>query len=523
MAREQVLPSPGGRAADDHAGMSRRPVRPGFLLALGAAVASAALFFFGTGLHPWWWLTWLAPFPVLLVAPRVRAWPAFATAALAWLLGSLNLWQQARVVGIPTGVVLVMLIVPACVFGLVVLLFRAWVRRGALGRASLAFPTAWVAYELLLSAGSPDGTYPNMGYTQADCLPVLQVASLVGIWGTSYCVFLLPATAGALLSPQGSRGQKMKLAAVVGALLVAVLVYGSWRLADQGGPVQAVTVGLVATDAGNTFPDLFPQDDESALKLFGRYVEELERTVPGGVQVIVLPEKIARVSDDGIQGLDALMAAAAARANATIVVGVDRGSATRRSNEARVYRPDGTIAAVYVKHHLLLPLEGADQPGADIAVVAGPSGLWGVEICKDMDFPALSRRYGAEGVGLLLAPAWDFGQDGWLHSRMAVLRGVESGFTVVRVAKQGLLTVSDDRGRVLAQQDSGAAPFATLVATAPVRHDDTPYLRGGDWFGWANAVGLLVMVGSLWFTRSGGRQPGAGTPPVQPRVGISTV
>ena len=51
---------------------------------------------------------------------------------------------------------------------------------------------------------------------------------------------------------------------------------------------------------------------------------------------------------------------------------------------------------------------------------------------------------------LLLVPAWDFDVDGWLHGRMAILRGVESGFSIVRAPKQGILTVTDDRGRVLA-------------------------------------------------------------------------
>jgi apolipoprotein N-acyltransferase len=120
-----------------------------------------------------------------------------------------------------------------------------------------------------------------------------------------------------------------------------------------------------------------------------------------------------------------------------------------------------------------------------------------MQICKDMDFPALSREYGAKRVGLLLVPAWDFTLDAWLHDRMAVLRGVESGFTIARAAKQGLLTVSDDRGRILAQQDAATVPFASLVATAPVRHDDTLYTRFGDWFAWLNVATLgLLLAGA---------------------------
>jgi apolipoprotein N-acyltransferase len=102
-------------------------------------------------------------------------------------------------------------------------------------------------------------------------------------------------------------------------------------------------------------------------------------------------------------------------------------------------------------------------------------------------------------VGLLLVPAWDFTLDGWLHGRMAIMRGVESGFTIARAAKQGLLTLSDDRGRILGQQDAATARFASLVATAPVRHADTLYARWGDWFAWLNAAGLIVIL----FSRAG--------------------
>jgi apolipoprotein N-acyltransferase len=117
-----------------------------------------------------------------------------------------------------------------------------------------------------------------------------------------------------------------------------------------------------------------------------------------------------------------------------------------------------------------------------------------------MDFPALSRQYGAKGVGLLLVPAWDFTLDGWLHGRMAVMRGVESGFTIARAAKQGLLTVSDDRGRILAQSDAATVHFASLVAAAPVHHDDTLYTRWGDWFAWLDVAAVIGLLVSLRFS-----------------------
>src|SRR5208337_2107849 len=156
---------------------------------------------------------------------------------------------------------------------------------------------------------------------------------------------------------------------------------------------------------------------------------------------------------------------------------LDRGTLTKRFNEARMYSANGALVATYDKHHMVPGFEDMDQPGTRITVLDQPSGVWGIQICMDMDFPRLSREYGAKGVGLLLEPAWDFNLDGWLHGRMAVMRGVESGFTIARAAKQGLLTVSDDRGRILAQQEAASVRFASLLATAPIRHDDTLYAR----------------------------------------------
>jgi apolipoprotein N-acyltransferase len=71
------------------------------------------------------------------------------------------------------------------------------------------------------------------------------------------------------------------------------------------------------------------------------------------------------------------------------------------------------------------------------------------------------------------------------------MRGVEDGFSLVRSAKTGFLTVSDSRGRIVAEVRSDAAPFATLIADVPSEHHQTLYLRWGDWFAWV-AVGMLL-------------------------------
>ena len=73
------------------------------------------------------------------------------------------------------------------------------------------------------------------------------------------------------------------------------------------------------------------------------------------------------------------------------------------------------------------------------------------------------------------------------------MRGVEGGFSIARSAKKSIIYATDDRGRVIAERDSGFVPFATVVAMVPVRHDATIYSRFGDWFAWID-LGLLIAL-----------------------------
>lgn len=460
-----------------------------------AALATGAALFWSTGLRPHWWLTWLAPLPVLLISSRLPRRRAFGVATAAWFLGSLNMWPYLlSVVSIPAPIVLLFSAVPGCVFGLAVLLFRRFILRGEVWRAAVSFPALWVTFEYLSNTASPHGTFPNLGYSQMDFVPIIQVTSVVGIWGITFCLLLLPAAIAAVLSRPGNTSRKQALAFAAGLFLALVIGWGFWRVLSAPLPGHSVRVGLIASGVDSSFP----HDDAAALSLLEEYAGKAAALAAEGAQVVLLPEKIARISDQSARHVDVLYAATSARARAMIVLGVDRGAPARRFNEARLYSSEGTLSAVYRKQHLVPGLEGAVQPGATIAALKQPSGMWGVQICKDMDFPTLSRRYGAEGVGLLLVPAWDFTLDGWLHSRMAVLRGVESGFSVVRAARQGMLTVSDSRGRVLAQRDATALGFAYLSASVPVRHERTLYVRWGDWFAWLNAAGLIGLLG--WYS-----------------------
>jgi apolipoprotein N-acyltransferase len=92
-------------------------------------------------------------------------------------------------------------------------------------------------------------------------------------------------------------------------------------------------------------------------------------------------------------------------------------------------------------------------------------------------------------------PAWDFYVDAWWASRVAGLRGVENGYSVVRASRESFLAVSDRYGHILAQKRSAKLPGASLLAALPLGPaTPTPYARFGDVFGWLCVAAAVPAV-----------------------------
>ena len=281
----------------------------------------------------------------------------------------------------------------------------------------------------------------------------------------------------------------LRIVATTVGVIAAVLIFGAARLAvTPGGPM--VTVGLVASDLrGNV--DVAGSGAETT-RLMESYAAETEALIGRGARVVVLPEKLGVVLDAENGSADPIFQQLADRTGATIVVGEVHVAGSAKYNQARIYQPHAEVLS-YDKQHMLPPFESYLTPGRSLVTLQKPTEGTGVAICKDMDFTPLSRKYGEAGMGLMLVPGWDFNADRNWHGHMAVMRGVEDGFSLVRAAKNGYLTVSDNRGRVVGEARSDAAPFATLIASVPAAHSGTLYLLLGDWFAWV-ACALLVVA-----------------------------
>jgi apolipoprotein N-acyltransferase len=445
-----------------------------------ALIASAVLFFLGTGLHPVWWVTWLAPLPVLLLAPRASARTTGSVAALAQLLGMSGYAHYAlAVLGVPVPLVAAICVVAAAVFAVVALEFRTLLMRGHTLLAVLGAGATWAAAEYLVAVLTPTGSNWTIANSQADNLPVLQIVSLTGPWGVAFVLLTTTAALAALTAPS-TTGTGRRRAGAVGMLVLAMtLAYGLVRLAPA--PAETVRVSVVAAPTVHDQPAADSPAGEALLAADLDWV----RTEAKRGQVVVFPEKDIHVEDATLPGVVARFAAAARERDVVLVLGVEHRSGAHLYNTALTFPRDGSAPLVYHKRYPVPGVEDAVTPGTAPGFLPGGDGRGGVAICADMGQVSLGREYGRAGVGLMAVPALDFYVDAWAQSRVQLLRGVENGFSVARAARQGYLTLSDDHGRVLAQAASSVSD-RTAAVTADLRSTGggTAYSRAGDWFAW---------------------------------------
>jgi apolipoprotein N-acyltransferase len=460
------------------------------MIAIVCTLLSAVGFYLSLGLGAEWWLAWIAPAPVLWLAfGDSKPGIAFAASWTAFALGTLNLLRAYGGI-LPVPVLAFYPLVPGLLFALAVMGSRRV--RQALGAiaAMLAFAALWTAFDLLLSLLGTAGSIGSPAAAQVSAPILVQSTALLGFCAVTFLIGLV--AAGAALALKTRRAAPVILAL---ALFAANAAYGFWRISTPG--TGSVRVALI--DGNAAVGPHQKEDDEAELAAVASYAAQIERLQGRGVQLVVLPENISRIDPSQQRLAQAQLAAAARTVGATLVGGFAAFVDGAPRNVAWAFSPGAAAPATYEKRHLVPVLESSVfKPGRGPVVLPNGTGL---EICLDMDFQRMLRHDERTTRPKLLAvPAWDFGADGWFHARDAVLRSVENGVPMARSARDGLLTLNDRYGRVVAEAPT-VAGFTTLVGELPLagRGGATLYDRIGDAFGWlCLALGLALVGASVW-------------------------
>ncbi len=443
------------------------------------ALAAGGLLYISLGLTPFWAAAWLAPIPLLLAAfyapQREARW-------LVWLAAAIGVSSTFSYYLETTGPIatVVILLLEVLVWGFYVIRTRSVVLASRKWTIVFVFPLLLAAIDTLVSTFSPHGTGGSFAYTQMDALPIIQIASVLGAPAVVFLVALFASTV-AIAIFHGLRIEHPWLAyGVPVALIAAALGFGLTRL-SQANAAPDTKVGLVAIDEF-VGPATRPERAEAVWR---GYDESVAKLATQGARLVVLPEKIAALAPEQAAIRERELAALAQRTGIYLVAGVQLNREGRKDNASWLFNPQGKLLAEYHKQHLVPYLESDLSPGQEDMVRSIDGAPVGLAICRDLMFTGFGRRYGRLGVSALLVPAWDFYRDAWMASGWATLRGVESGYSVVRASRESYLNVSDRYGRIIARKRSEPLPGSSLLAEVPLgQATPTPYARYGDVFGW---------------------------------------
>ena len=395
------------------------------------------------------------------------------------------------------------------------LLVAASVRRWGITGVWLS-PWLWVGGEWVRSWFLNGFPWVMLGSSQASVIPIVQAASVAGVYGLSAIVALV-GTAAAVIALTRRAAHRWAAVAVV-AFVAAVATAGMFRV-SRSTLTETGTVLRVGLVQGNVEQNQKwnPAYREPILR---SYLDLSRQVIGSGAALVIWPE----AATPFFFNLDNVAAAPvrrlAAESRTPFLIGTDEierfpDGRDAYYNAAVLVRTDGSSSGSYRKMWLVpfgeyVPMKRmlffvgplveavSDFTPGDEPVVFDVDGRRvSVAICYESIAPWIARAFVQRGSQLLATitnDAW-FGRSSaaFQHFEQGAIRAVEEGRYVVRAANTGISGAVDPYGRVLHRTPL----FETMAVTVDVRLLDgrTIYSYVGDVVAWASAaVTALVIV-----------------------------
>ena len=467
------------------------------------------------------------PWPLVLLGQVVlAAWCAAFMAAFAY--ASCRVWRWAG--GAP-----------------------GWRRVAA---ALAADPLMWAGAEVARGWLFSGFAWNFLGVSQVANLPLIQVASVAGVYGVSALLVMVNGAVASVLERAaapfvarfkwgvaseekrpGFAGRVLRSAEsfVPLAAVIACWYWGMMRV-QEGRRLEArAAVWRVALVQPNS-PCVFTLNDDTMKSQLELLVNQTRLAGAAKPDLVVWPETAVLGSVPYEPETMSLIREGAAAAGAPLLTGTletERTAVTPSApegllfyNAAWLFSAAGETMGRYRKRHLvpfgeyipldktvpflqrLAPTGVSCTPGRDPGVLhvtrgAGENLSLGPLICFEDTVPALSReavRAGARLLVLMTNDAWFNGSiEPVQHLCQSVFRAVENGVPLVRAANSGVSCVVDAVGNVTRLESNGkVADFDGFLVTqvaVPGEPLASPYTRWGDWALGYPGLALLLAVG----------------------------
>lgn len=489
-------------------------------------------------------LAWVALLPLHLTLNGVTTGQAFVR---GWLTGCVAFvgtmyWVVTaihRYGNVPLAAGIAVMLLLAVYMGLYIGLYSwgvRWLEERWSPMAWLLAPCLWVSLEYVRTWALSGIPWGLLGYSQAQWLPIIQIANLTGVYGVSFLVVLVNVVV--FLPIRRAMAQQPRRAAFpcpwgplasTTAIVFAAWCYGLHQMALPA--TDHLNVGIVQANIDQAHK----WDRAYRMETLARY-DRLTQDVDPDADLILWPEAATpfvfeQESRDQSHVMDIVRQARTPLVFGSLALRHRVDGTHALLNSAYVLNRSGVITGRYDKQHLVpfgeyIPLKpvffflnklvvgiGDFQPGQAPVLLSIPDGQaqrqarFGVAICYEVIFPDLVRRLANKGANFLITitnDAW-FGDTvaPYQHFSMVVFRAVENRLSFARAANTGISGLIDPTGRILT-----ATPIFTervVTGAIPLGTPSTLYTRFGDVFARACVILIALAVAlARFFPRAAG-------------------
>ncbi|HEV2320157.1 MAG TPA: apolipoprotein N-acyltransferase, partial [Verrucomicrobiae bacterium] len=397
---------------------------------------------------------------------------------------------------------------------------------------ALCAAAVWVALEMIRARVLGGFPWEFLGSSQFRMLPLIQIASVTGIYGVS---FLLVWTSLSLYSAARMIASKAQSRfawqpEVFPALLVVIILFAAGEFSAKEPSHAAATLRVALVQP--SIPQTLIWDETANAVRFEQLLQLSETALSNKVDLLVWPESAVPELDEATY---AAITNLAYQHRAWIIFNSDdavpRPNATNEYdndvfNAAFLVGPDGVLRFNDIYHKQKLVMFGEYVPLANwlpfmqwLTPITGgyAAGTHAVQfgltnfnvtasplICFEDMFPQTARTAAAGGAAFLINLTNDgwFGQSAeqWQHEVSAIARAVENRMPLVRCCNNGITCWIDDTGRqreIFHDANGSVYGPGVMIFNLPLPlHHRSPtfYTRYGDWFGWGCVVVTAVLI-----------------------------
>jgi apolipoprotein N-acyltransferase len=162
---------------------------------------------------------------------------------------------------------------------------------------NMVYPLAATALEFLFTSVNLSGTWLALGYTQYGNLPLMQLASLTGIWGIGFLISWFGSVVNWVWERDFDWKAIKRGVLIYASILIVVMAYGGVRLAFSQSPDSTVRI------ASMTAVELIAEAGTPSEVILDRYFDWTIREAQAGAKVIVWSEAAADIEKDSEDAL----------------------------------------------------------------------------------------------------------------------------------------------------------------------------------------------------------------------------